>query len=242
MSETYRYMDFWFDDGRLKRSEDIKIISLSDGGRILDERYYLALSDNHHYVTIHPHLDCDCDDFAWGPDRLCKHLIAALRFEGDKLLEQVILSNRPEPVVTLVCGPPAAGKSTYVRDHAAPYDLLWDYDAISRAIQVDGDGRSVNTRPFVVVIRDAFMRKLKDMVDDGTLQTDAWVVWSLPRPGKRSAAAKALNANVVVLEREVEECVENAKKDRSTEEVIAVERGAIDWWEAYRPLDGEERV
>lgn len=41
---------------------------------------------------------------------------------------------RQGPPITLVCGPPGAGKSTYVQDHAQPADLIVDYDNIGHAL------------------------------------------------------------------------------------------------------------
>lgn len=40
---------------------------------------------------------------------------------------------RQGPPITLVYGPPGAGKSTHVREHATPGDLIIDYDDMARA-------------------------------------------------------------------------------------------------------------
>lgn len=40
--------------------------------------------------------------------------------------------------VTVVTGPPAAGKTTYVREHARPGDVVIDFDAIAVALQTPG--------------------------------------------------------------------------------------------------------
>jgi predicted kinase len=36
--------------------------------------------------------------------------------------------------ITIVCGPPCAGKSTYVEQHAQPGDTVIDYDLIAREL------------------------------------------------------------------------------------------------------------
>lgn len=41
---------------------------------------------------------------------------------------------RPTTQVTIVCGPPCSGKSTYVRTHMQPGDLVVDYDDIARRL------------------------------------------------------------------------------------------------------------
>lgn len=42
------------------------------------------------------------------------------------------------PAVTVVCGPPASGKSTYVAQHARPADVVIDFDALAVALQPPG--------------------------------------------------------------------------------------------------------
>jgi hypothetical protein len=37
-------------------------------------------------------------------------------------------------VLTVVTGPPCSGKSTYVRDHAAPGDIVIDFDVLAQAM------------------------------------------------------------------------------------------------------------
>lgn len=43
-------------------------------------------------------------------------------------------SGRAACKVTVVCGPPCAGKTTWVREHAQPGDLIVDYDDIARRL------------------------------------------------------------------------------------------------------------
>lgn len=43
---------------------------------------------------------------------------------------------QPNCVVMLVCGPPASGKTTYVRNHARPHDVVIDVDQIAEELGV----------------------------------------------------------------------------------------------------------
>jgi predicted kinase len=40
-------------------------------------------------------------------------------------------------VITIITGPPLSGKSTYVRDHAKPRDVVIDFDVLAQALGSD---------------------------------------------------------------------------------------------------------
>lgn len=230
----YRYLEFRFDQGRLDRSNDVTIVSVDEEGRILGDGEYLAIGRSLHYLTTRPFLDCDCNDFAWGPDRLCKHLIAALRSEEDEVLELCIQSAKVKPTITLVAGPPGAGKSYYVGLHAKDSDLIWDYDLMASAITVHpkNRGRSVSKRDIVRALRDAYMRKLKDMVDKGTLADDVWIIWTMPSAKARGRLVSTLGAKVVIVETPALQCMSRGRD----------QRGVESWWAQYEQRSGETIV
>lgn len=79
-------------------------------------------------------------------------------------------------IVTLVAGPPCAGKSTYVAQHAKPGDLILDQDAIGATV----------------------MRRQLTHVAAMTTGT-AWVIRCSPGPQQRDALARHIHATHVVL-------------------------------------------
>jgi hypothetical protein len=79
-------------------------------------------------------------------------------------------------VVHLVAGPPCAGKSTHVRQHARPGDLILDQDDIGHTAMTAG------------------LARVKTMTD-GT----AWVIRCAPGPTRREALAQQLRAEVLLL-------------------------------------------
>lgn len=86
----------------------------------------------------------------------------------------------PACKVRLVCGPPAAGKSTYVAEHADAADIVIDLDMIARD---HGYGRS---RPSEIVgellaDRNARLAALADEPADRV----AWVILGAPSPSLR---------------------------------------------------------
>lgn len=89
--------------------------------------------------------------------------------------------------VWLVCGPPAAGKSTYVKTHAASGDYVVDLDTIARQ---HGFGRS---RPNDAVgdllrIRNAYLAALANEPPERT----AWVIIGAPSASLRHWWCKML--------------------------------------------------
>lgn len=67
--------------------------------------------------------------------------------------------------ITLVCGPPGGGKSTYVQQQASPDDVIVDYDRLVGAIHV-GPSHREGTSQAVVAARGALL----DRARAGTLQ------------------------------------------------------------------------
>lgn len=60
----------------------------------------------------------------------------------------------------IVWGPPCSGKSTYVRDHAQEGDLVWDADAVHKALTGQTEHR--HEKPALNILmgfREVFLRK-----------------------------------------------------------------------------------
>lgn len=77
--------------------------------------------------------------------------------------------------IVLVAGPPCAGKTTYVADHAQPGDLVLDQDVIGPT---------------------AYDRALDQLVAE---PRPAWVIRCLPGPTAREAFAQRIGATRTVL-------------------------------------------
>lgn len=248
--EGLKYMEFRYDEGRLQRSHDIVILSIDTDGEELPERHYVAIggSPNPHYCHTKPYIDCDCNDYAWGTDRLCKHLIAALRYEGDALIlstDKGVVEAVPLQT-TLVCGPPASGKSSYVKDNAERGDLVWDLDEVIRTLThgLEAHELPVTTREIVRKVRATVMEELAKATRNKKNELErAWVIWSLPKVKTRRAMAEQLNAEVIVFECPVENCVQNAEKDGRIDSLIArVRRDSMKWWDMYSRSDKDQII
>ncbi|MFC3238240.1 HNH endonuclease, partial [Streptomyces nitrosporeus] len=66
-----------------------------------------------------------------------------------------------QAVVTLVCGPPCSGKTTYVRDRAQGGDLVVDWDALAQALGSPHPwDHPAPLTPFIAEARDAVTARL----------------------------------------------------------------------------------
>ncbi|MGW5259676.1 AAA family ATPase [Microbispora sp. NPDC004025] len=98
----------------------------------------------------------------------------------------------------VVSGPPASGKTTWVREHARPGDIVVDYDRLVLALTVDGSDtldhprhlRSVASRARSAAIREALQH---------TQHCDVYVIHSLP-PADALARYAEHNAQLITID------------------------------------------
>ncbi|MBD2894779.1 hypothetical protein amrb99_37070 [Actinomadura sp. RB99] len=131
--------------------------------------------------------------------------------------------------VILVCGPPAAGKSTWVKQHARPGDQILDFDQICRTL--GSHSHHDHPRHVRAMAKDV-RRALEDRA--AAMPRRTWVIRSLAEPDKRAAVAERLGARVVVLATPAEEALARAAADSRpgwTQEAIT------SWWDRYQPAD-----
>jgi predicted kinase len=128
--------------------------------------------------------------------------------------------------VTLICGPPCAGKTTLARQLAQPGDLVLDLDTI--AAQLGSPQRWQHPPEYVEQAEAHIYAALQRLA---TPQA-AYVVRSLPHPGQRARLARALHATVLLLNPGEAECIRRARADRRPRGT----QSAIRWWyRTYRP-------
>ena len=125
-------------------------------------------------------------------------------------------------MITLVCGPPCAGKTTYVAEHAGEHDLIVDYDAIAVAL---GSSRTHQHEWRYAKRAAAQCHALIDDIGAGA-HPDAWVIRSTAGPTAQANLAERLSARLVLV-----------LPDRATLHQRALERpdppraiGDIDRW------------
>lgn len=145
---------------------------------------------------------------------------------------------RSQTAVTVVCGPPGSGKTTYVQGQRRWGDLVVDFDALMSALSgglpwYDGPAALL---PFVLSARAAVVERL---MQSSELQ-NAWVIAGLPDAREREQLAAQLGAKVIVLAVPAAECLRRIQKDERRSAALSAWREIVHrWWQDYRPRAGD---
>lgn len=147
------------------------------------------------------------------------------------------------PVVvplTIVCGPPASGKTTYVETHKAAGDLVIDLDAI--AMRAHGVRAAfINTEQLIgcIKIRNEMLGDLMREKAKGTCNR-AWLIASEAKPHRRQWWADVVKpGQIVVIETPADECIRRARADAINARSTTVDVVIRKWWTDYRRRKGD---
>lgn len=124
-------------------------------------------------------------------------------------------------MIHVIVGPPCAGKSTYLNDHAKAGDLRVDFDQIAKCLGAfkNHDAESiVKTAAFAA--RDAVINVAMDNPD-----AESWIIHTSPTD-EQMESYKSVNADVIVLDPGKDECLARAERDGRPERTI----DAINQW------------
>lgn len=111
----------------------------------------------------------------------------------------------------IVHGAPGSGKSTYIRRHKEPGDLIVDLDLIFQAISLeDKADLPINLLDTALYVRECLYQSIESMeVDSKTV----WIAATLPDRDEREELKKRLGAELIHIDTAEEECIYQAMND-----------------------------
>ena len=139
--------------------------------------------------------------------------------------------------VTIVCGPPCAGKTTWVAEHATPGDTVLDVDVLAKLCGSDRDHghegryyRAANTEFWA----------LSEAVRAS--QVTAWVIRGAPEPAARKKLADACGATrtiVLLPPRDVLHMRALERDATFSGSAVDTMRAITKWFNRYKPARGD---
>lgn len=131
--------------------------------------------------------------------------------------------------LTIVCGAPGSGKSTYVREHAGPLDTVIDLDEIIARLS----GMPLYTPADSSLMRKAFAERNRLLRDMGRAPENAppsWLIVSTPTKRGREWWRDQLGGELVVMTTTLDECLARIDADPRRAAVRDAHRQAALRW------------
>lgn len=134
----------------------------------------------------------------------------------------------------IVSGPPACGKSTFVKNRYKKGDLILDLDILYSAISL----QPLHVRPnekvligYALAAREAIIEKA---ILDGGNRPNFWFIIGAPDPIERKRFQELFKADVYVLAIPKEVCLKRLA-DRRDGRYERMKEVTADWWHQYEP-------
>lgn len=136
-----------------------------------------------------------------------------------------------EGKVYVVSGPPASGKSFYVKKNKKWIDIVIDIDEIRRTLTGSDNPYHVNKSSLFLAeeIRDLILKK-KDMLTLGG--RNIWLITGNNNIDEVKKLADDLNAELIMMDTDKETCILNADNDPLRDDKTRVHKQIEDWFSA----------
>ncbi len=136
-------------------------------------------------------------------------------------------------MITVVVGPPCAGKSSFVRESAVAGDVVIDYDLLAQAFGSSATHDAPkDVREVAFAARAAAIGQVLNGID-----TNAWIIHTSPAAAQMEDY-KAAGAEVVVLDPGIDVCLARAVADERPERTEAAIRK---WYESSASTEPAEK-
>lgn len=130
--------------------------------------------------------------------------------------------------IKVIIGPPASGKTTYVREHAEPHDVIIDLDEIARALMAVP---STTTHVYPPHIRHLAIGARTAAVDRARRlreRVTVWLIHAIPKPDELYTYQR-LNYDIIVVDPGRATVEQRVRTMRPTEQITVAQR----WYATY---------
>lgn len=115
--------------------------------------------------------------------------------------------------VNMVCGLPASGKTTYVKQHVTEHDLIYDYDELMQALTgLPSRSRNHDVHDYIMLFLDQMLRKLKA---EQTFN-NVWIIRTLPDERIDGLLANYHHVNHILIDTDPKVCLQRLKQRKQT--------------------------
>ncbi|MCX7843245.1 MAG: HNH endonuclease [Clostridia bacterium] len=135
-----------------------------------------------------------------------------------------------QPNVYLICGSPASGKTAYVNRNKTNRDLVIDLDLICAALMGEENNNYLNNEPILSVAIEV-RTLLYSIVKTRRGNWDkAYIISTISNILEQKALANELNAEIVIINTPLEECIRRLHKDQQRAGKIKMLEELISKW------------
>lgn len=140
--------------------------------------------------------------------------------------------------LTIVCGPAAGGKSTYIKQHMVDGDYLIDMDDIRARLGIGDSDWTPDTLQRSLTQRNAMLRALR------TIDAPrAWFIVSAPTDNERRWWNAKLNpTNIVIVSANLDTCLARIASTRQRHRAKRSIEATTKWWNEYTNTSNHEVI
>ena len=143
-------------------------------------------------------------------------------------------------MIHIICGPPGAGKSTYVSRYKTHRDIVFDFDTLWVAIT----GCDMYDKPdhmFVLMMK--IRRAIIETIVNERIDYHAWIIATAAKAKDRQVLQDITGGDVTVIETGANTCHRNISNDPARSSKHEMWRPIIDrWWDTYEPRPTDTKI
>ena len=135
-----------------------------------------------------------------------------------------------EANVFLVCGSPASGKSFYVKNRKTKHDIVIDLDYVCAALLGELDNIYADHEPVLSVALEVKALLYEIITVRRGKWRKAYVITSIASIAEQKAVARELNAEIVMVDTSLEDCLKRLRADRRRAKILGLHEELIYKW------------